>query len=290
MLAKKHKLKYNQIMDQNSMMGGMPMPQGGAMNNGMGMPSTNMGGMPQPQMTPPMGEQPMPAPAMAGGAPVPPPMPAPAKKSSAGEIILLVVVCLIAAGAIVAAVYFFMQWNDLKVNFDNKVAQEVTTAEVNQMKADEARFNEQQKQPYSPFSGPDDYGSIYFEYPKTWNVYVAKDGTNNSDFEAYFAAASVPSINDQNSRYALRFIIRNQSLETIQRQYDIKVTQGQLTSKSYSVGGLSGTLFTGMLTNTINGQVFLAKVNDKTLIMQTDSTKHFETDFSTVLSKLRRGQ
>ncbi len=270
------------------MMGGMPMPQGqgGGMNNGMGMPNPPMGGG-MPQMAPMGGGQPMPAP-VAAGAPVPPPMPAPAKKSSVGEIILLVVVCLIAAGAIVAAVYFFMQWNDLNTNFESRVAQERSAAQAEQMKTDEANFAEQSKLPYTSHSGPSDYGSIYFEYPKTWNVYVSKDGTKNSDYEAYFAASSVPPVNDTASRYAMRFIIRNQSLDVIQRQYDVKVQQGTLTSQSYSVNGISGTLFTGMLTNDINGKVFVAKINDKTMILQTDSVTHFEKDFSTVLSKLRR--
>lgn len=282
------------------MMGGMPMPQpqGGMMNNGApmgagtnGMP-TNGGmpnGMPQAQPMPMGGGQPMPAPAPAmAGAPVPPPMPA-QKKNSVSEIVLLVVVCLIAAVAIVAAVYFFMQWNDLNNNFESRVAQERSEAEAAQMKADEERFQEERKSPYSPFSGPDDYGAIYFEYPKTWDVYVSKDGTKG-DYEAYFAAGSVPSVTDtENSRYALRFLIKNQSLDTVQRQYDTLVNNGQLSARNYTVGSISGTLFTGMITKSINGQVFLAKINDKTLVMQTDSTAHFETDFANVLSKLRRG-
>ena len=157
------------------------------------------------------------------------------------------------------------------------------------MKADEERFQEERKSPYSPFSGPDDYGAIYFEYPNTWDVYVSKDGTKG-DYEAYFAAGSVPSVTDtENSRYALRFLIKNQSLDTVQRQYDTLVNNGQLSARNYTVGSISGTLFTGMITKSINGQVFLAKINDKTLVMQTDSTAHFETDFANVLSKLRRG-
>ena len=269
------------------MMGGMPMPQPQAnmMNNpGMGMPSS-AGGM--PQGTSMGGGQPMPAPV--ANAPVPPPMPAPAKKSSVGEIVLLVVVCLIAAAAIVAAVYFFMQWNDLNTSFESRVAQEKTAAETAQLQKDEERFAEENKMPYTAFSGPEDYGAIYFEYPKTWNVYVSKDGTSG-DYEAYFAPTMVSSVNDDSSRYALRFIIKNQSLENVQRQYDNLVKNGSLSSSSYSISGISGTLFTGMITKSIDGQVFVAKINDKTLILQTDSTQYYEADFENVLSKLRRGQ
>lgn len=270
------------------MMGGMPMPQpqGGMMNNGNMGANPAMGGMPQPMGAPMGGGQQMPAPAMA--APVPSAMSV-QKKSSASEIIILVVVCLIAAVAIVSAVYFFMQWNDLKVNYDNKLAQEKSAAEAAQMKIDEERFNEERKLPYTQFSGPDDYGSVNFEYPKTWNVYVSKDGTKG-DFEAYFSPNPVPSVNDtENSRYALRFIIKNQSLETVQRTYDTMVKNGSVTSSSYNVSGISGTLFSGMLTKSINGQVFIAKINDKTLIMQTDSIDSYRTDFANVLAKLRRG-
>ncbi len=203
------------------------------------------------------------------------------------EIVLLVVICLIAAVAIVAAVYFFMQWNDLNNNFESRVAQEKSEAEAAQMKADEERFQEERKSPYSPFSGPDDRAQINLIIHDL--VLVSKDGTKG-DYEAYFAAGSVPSVIDtENSRYALRFLIKNQSLDTVQRQYDTLVNNGQLSARNYTVGSISGTLFTGMITKSINGQVFLAKINDKTLVMQTDSTAHFETDFANVLSKLRRG-
>ncbi len=275
------------------MMGGMPMPQGqgGNMNGGMPMPnptpSMNMSGM--NNMQNPSMPNAMPAPNMAAPTPAAPAVPMPAKKNSAAEIIILVVVCLIAAAAIVIAVIFFMQWNDLKNDFDSKLSLKVAEAQSEQIKIDEENFAEREKEPFTAFSGPSDYGNIYFEYPKTWNVYVNSNGTSNTDYEAYFAASAVAPVSKQESRYALRFIIRNQSLENIQRQYDAKVTDGAVTSSSYSVNGISGTLFKGKISEGIDGQIFIAKINDKTLIMQTDSTSHFEKDFSNILAKLRRG-
>ncbi len=277
------------------------MPQG-QNNNGMPMPNptpsmsmnANMAGV---QGAPTMsggtggnmmgGAMPSPAPAMAGtpAAPVPP---MPKEKSSVASIVILVVVCLIAAAAIVVAVIFFMRWNELNRDYESNKALEVAEAVAEQVEVDNTKFAEKEKEPYASFNGPSDYGSIYFEYPKTWNVYIASDGTNSTDFEAYFSPVSVPSIEKDSSRYALRFIIRNQSVDSIQRDYTSMVSDGLVTQSAYTVQGISGTLFKGVIDDNINGEVFVAKINDKTLIMQTDSTAHYENDFTSVISKLRR--
>ena len=279
-------------MDQNwnngANGGSMPAPNMGmdpnaVPNNGMDQQQQNPG-MQQPILQQP--QMPM-APVlnmnMNGSAPVinqpgtaPAPMPAAPKsgKNTLIETIILVIVCLIAAGAIVVAVIFFMRYNELnettEAQINAKVAQEVAKEQENSTK----KIEEERKEPRQEFRGPSDYGSISFKYPKNWSVYINKDGSNNSDFEAYFQPNKVPPLSDQNSRYALRFIIKNRQFDDEAKTYIARVKSGKLKSQNFTADSdaISGTRYEGEIDNKINGVFVMFKVNDKTAILQIDST------------------
>ena len=293
-------------MDQQSNMGGFnPLPNMDGANNGFQaapagnvVPQANSFGGAAP-VTPVAPVNPVPAP----NQPVNPPMMnpvAPTPAPSAGlkpakerntlvETLVLVGVCIIAAAAIVFAVIFFMRYNELKTNFESQKTLAVNDAVKVQQDKDEAAYEERAKEPYYSFTGPSDYGSISFEYPKTWSVYVDKDGTGNGDYAAYFQPKQVDPISGKSSRYALRFQILNKQITSVQSSYDIKVKNGKLTSRNYSIEGsnLSGPWYEGEIADGIRGIVVLMKVNDKTLVMQTDA-EAYRSDFETLMKKLRR--
>ena len=302
-------------MDQNSTMGGFAPTSGpdngansaGAMPNSFqtvaantfeapAAPATNsFTTNPNPAPTPAMATA-MPAPQMPSAQPIAPaPAPAmagmPEKKNALIETIVLVAVCVIAAIAIVMAVIFFMQYNDLKTNFDSQKGIAVADAVKAQEDADNAKFEEESKLPYAKFTGPSDYGSLSFEYPKTWNVYVKSDGTNNSDYETYFRPGQVDPIDDEASRYGLRFSIVNRQITSIQPDYENRKNDGEMTSSVFSAGSGSGALtgmrYEGNITEKIRGVVILIKVNDKTAIFQTDSDS-YRADFDKIVNSLRR--
>lgn len=273
-------------MDQNSNMGGFsPMP-GQAPAFGAG-PAPSPAPQPSAGM-PGMGVMPGVQPAAAPAGPQAAAPAAPAKNNTLVETLILVVVCIIAAVSIVFAVIFFMQHNELQANFDSQKNAAVAEAVAEQQQIDTAKFAEDEKMPFYKFTGPSDYGSVSFEYPKTWSVYVASDGTNNSDYEAYFHPSQVDPVSDENSRFALRFKILNQQINSVQTEYESRVTEGMLTSNIFSAGNnITGTRYEGTLAEEINGIAILIKINDKTAILQTDS-RIYENDFNTLISKLRR--
>lgn len=302
-------------MDQNSNMGGFaPMsgPDNGA-NSGSGAmpnsfqavtantfeaptaPTTNTFSTnpnPAPAPTPAMPSPSMPAMQPTSAAPAPAPSAGmPEKKNALIETIILVVVCLIAAIAIVIAVVFFMQYNDLKTNYDSEKGIAVAEAVKAQEDADIEKFKEESKLPYSKFTGPSDYGSLSFEYPKTWNVYVNSDGADNTDYEAYFRPGQVDPVSKDTSRYGLRFQIYDRQITSVQPDYENKVKDGSLTSSVFSAGSgasaLTGTRYEGNISEKIRGIVILIKVNDKTAIFQTDSDS-YRADFDKLVNSLRR--
>lgn len=205
------------------------------------------------------------------------------------ETVILIIVCLIAAAAIVFAVIFFMQYNELKTNYDTEKSLEVEKAKKEQADLDNASFEEREKLPNYHFTGPSDYGSISFEYPKTWSLYIESDGTNNSDYKAYFSPAQVNPLKDKNSRYALRFSILNRQYDTVQKTYESKVKSGKLTSSMFTADDntVSGIKYEGELETNMNGIVVLVKVNDKTALFQMDADV-YRGDFETLIKGIRR--
>lgn len=262
------------------MMGGNPAP---TMNQQPVMPAGQMQmPAPNPGMTP---AGPMPA-----AAPLPP---APSgKKSSVVETVILVIVCLIAAVAIVAAVMLYMQWDDLKTNFDAKVGLETAAAEKAAGDKYAEQLQEELKRETVQYTGPDDYGRISFSYPKMWSVYEAQDGTKNSDYEAYFAPAPIHSLEDETARYAIRFKIVNQLYNDVAEEYanDLEDSEGAPAKGIFSADNsrISGVRYDGQIADGIDGTVVIAKINDKTMIIQSDS-KVYSDSFEKVLSTLRRG-
>jgi len=285
------------------MQGQEPVPQEGGFNGYGGGNMDPTPAMNQPQMQPvqPQMAQMAPQPMMAGQMPAPTmaPTAAPApypsvdnkSKSTLVETIILVIVCIIAAVAIVVAVLFFMRWNDLNTNYTAEKDRAVAEAQREQREADDATLNEMMKRETVQFTGPDDFGRINFYYPKIWSVYEAQDGLNNSDYSAYFAPAPVPSLNDETARYAIRFQIVNQAYEDVANNYSSAVQEGELTADGFQAdsGKITGTRYEGTLEEGIEGIMIIAKVNDKTLILRTDSSAVYTDDFNKILGTLRRG-
>jgi len=230
-------------------------------------------------------------PAMPGAVPVNPmAMPsAPDKKGSLVGTIILVFVCLIAAAAIVMAVMFYMNWRDVQTNVETQIEAAKIEAAKTQKDIDEKAWVEREKTPNSVYTGPSDYGSLSFNYPKTWSVYVDSDGLSNNDFKAYFAPVEVNNIKDSTSRYALRFFILNKDYDTVQKTYQNKVSKGDMTYSVFQAdnSSITGSLFKGTIEKQIIGQVLVVKINDKTAVLQTDAEDYYE-DFEKLIKSLRR--
>src|SRR4051812_35648432 len=110
----------------------------------------------QPYQQPPMPYQPLPG----------------EGSSSMKWIIIVVLLSLALIGALVFGFWAFGERNDYKNNVDAKIEvakgeqKKATTDELNKLHA------EQDKKPTTTYVGPPSYGSIKFEFPKTYSVYV----------------------------------------------------------------------------------------------------------------------
>lgn len=181
-------------------------------------------------------------------------------------------------------IWALVNYNDASNNMRSVVTAEVEKGKKAQSDEDQKKFDEREKEPLKEFVGPNDYGRVSFKYPKTWSVYIDKDGTTAKQYVAYFAPEAVPSVQAPGSKFALRLSILDQSYDNIIQQYAGLVKVGKLRSETISANGFNGQKFEGNITSTIEGTLVVFKIRDKTLTLQTD-TPAYRTDFNEKILK-----
>ncbi len=195
-------------------------------------------------------------------------------------LIASIVLGLFAAGFAGFSIWAFSNYMDQKNNTDAKISVAVENSKKAQASELEKQFVEREKQPYEVFTGPDDLGSVSFNYPKTWSVYVAKDGTNGS-YEAYLNPGTVPTISNTQP-FATRVVIDSKSYDDALKSFEGLVKKGTLKSSPITVNGFTGVRLDGAFSASRQGSSVLFKVRDKTLIISSDAAA-FKPDFDTVI-------
>ena len=184
------------------------------------------------------------------------------------------------------AVWSYVNYNDQKTNVDTKIDAAVATAKKVQADSDEVKFTERDKEPNRQFVGPDDYGRVTFNYPKTWSAYINKDvSSGGGTFEAYLNPIMVPAVSTT-QQFALRVVIEQKDYDKVITSYDALVKKGDLTSSSISENGFSGTRLDGSFSKDIRGSAVIFKIRDKTLTIRTDATT-FSSDFNALITTIK---
>ncbi|HVX47802.1 MAG TPA: hypothetical protein VHA05_00385 [Candidatus Saccharimonadales bacterium] len=138
--------------------------------------------------------------------------------SGVGVSLVLTIVLLV--GAIGFGIWSFSSRQDYKNNTDAKVASAVQTAKQQEDVIKEKQFAEESKSPLTTYAGPEAYGSIILQYPKTWSSYIidssSSDSNSSNPINAYFHPGSVPSVDGDSSIFSLRLQVLSQSyLQTL---------------------------------------------------------------------------
>lgn len=197
-------------------------------------------------------------------------------------LIASILLAFLCAGLAGLSLWSFVSYQDQKNNTDAKIEKAVVAAKSSQAKDLEDEFIKREKEPYRSLKGPDDLGSVTFNYPKTWSVYVAKNGSDG-EYEAYINPGSVPAVTSTQA-YATRVEINNKQYETTLKSYEALVKKGSLTSSPVTANGFTGIRLDGAFSKQREGSSVIFKVRDKTLIISTDATA-FRNDFDTVVVK-----
>ena len=266
----------------NPNMNGMPNPGGMPNSNGM----QNPGGMPNsgttPQAVPLQATGPDGRPMMQQQLPPPP------KKKDVGGLIKTIAIIALSLLAFTFIALFGWMKNQYDYertrDLDSEVSKAVAIAKDDTIMRMEAEFSEREKYPYKTFAGPADYGSLTFEYPKTWSVYVAAAADDGGDFNAYFNPIQVDAVG-KDTINALRVTIRNRSFEDVVAEYQkaMEKKDSNLSMESVTVFQAAANRYTGTIPGTeLEGIIVVFKIRDKTVIMQTDSM-FFKDEFDKLL-------
>jgi hypothetical protein len=208
--------------------------------------------------------------------------------ASTGLVIAVVALGLLSAGAIVAAIWGIMNYMDQKSDVDGKISVAVIDAKKVQADELEAKFAARDKEPNREFVGPDDYGRLTFNYPKTWSVYIDKDVTQGGTYAAYLNPVSVPPI-AATQQYALRVTIEEKDYDKVITGYASLVKKGDLKSSAVSADGSNGTRLDGSFSKDIRGSAVVYKIRDKTVTLRTDADT-FKPDFDALIATIQFNQ
>ena len=183
-------------------------------------------------------------------------------------------------------VWIWMQYTEKKTDVDGQISLAVAGAVKKQSEEDEAKFQEAYKNPKIEFASPSEYGRVSFMYPKTWSVFIERDGSDRGDYKAYLHPVSVPPISKNDSRYALRLEIINRNFDDVLRQYDPQLKKGELKSSTPEYNGRVTTRLDGAFSKELRGAVVLMRVRDKTIRLSTDAHT-FKPDFEALLQTVK---
>ena len=215
---------------------------------------------------------------------VAPPPVAPARRSGDSSLIKIVVIILLSlmlVAALLLAYYFFNEYRLAKADVQAQVDTAVLEANKELEESLETEFEKREKEPKQTFTGPADYGSLSFKYPKTWSVYIHKDASNGGDFEAYLHPVEVSPVSDKTIN-ALRVTIKSETFETASNRYKNLVERGDLTASVIQINGSDATRYDGKINNNFVGTVVIIKIRDKVAYLQTDA-EIYRDDFNDIL-------
>lgn len=211
-----------------------------------------------------------------------------------GSIIAIValVILVILFGSF--GIWAYINYMDQKQNVDTKVSEATAAAVLKNTTDLNAKFELAQQQPLRQFAGPSDYGSLKFDYPRTWSAYQATDVSQGGGvtYAAYLNPVVVPPLTSQintakdAAKFALRVTIEQKTYDQSLASYDALIKKGSLKSSVYSDGTRTGTMITGNFSENIYGTAVVLKMRDRTLTLRTDGDV-FKDEFTALLKTVK---
>lgn len=191
-------------------------------------------------------------------------------------------------------VWSYTNYMDQKNNVDQKVDTAKAEAVLKKSQELEAKFDAREKEPMRQFSGPSDYGTLTFDYPKTWSAYQATDISEGGGvtYAAYLNPVVVPPVTNaidtkkDSVKFALRVKIEQKTYDQSVDSYQDLIKKGALQSSVYSDGAHTGTKLVGNFSDSIYGTAVLIKMRDRTLTLRTDGDV-FQSDYDALLKTVK---
>ena len=217
-----------------------------------------------------------------------PPFKPPKDSSGSSNIIKIILIVFFALTTGIAGYFtfdFYSKDTEAKTDLDQKIATAVAAAERDKTTELEASFAEREKNPYLTFAGPENYGSLTFEYPKTWSVYIEKDTTTDDEFIAYLNPVQINQHPTENIN-ALRVIIRTRNYDDVIEEFKGQIEDGLVEASTLQIAGETANVFkTTPKNEEWQGKIVLIRIRDKVVWLKTDAEIFFD-DFEKILASV----
>lgn len=198
-------------------------------------------------------------------------------------LIPLIVILLFFLSTAGFAVWAFMERQDYKNNSDQKAAAAAAEQKEATQAEEAAKYAEEAKNPLKTFVGPSDFGSVTFQYPKTWSGYIIRGG--NTPLNGFFHPDLVPNVESDANSFALRVAVVEQSYNKILDGYNGDAKDGTVTVSPYAspkVEGAIGTRIDGEIVKGKRGSMVIFPVRNVTLEVWTEAEQYLN-DFNNII-------
>jgi hypothetical protein len=199
-----------------------------------------------------------------------------------GVVVSLILCLVLLIGAVVFAGWAYSSRQDYKDNSDTKAAAAADEAAQKESALKDKQFAETSKSPLKTYKGPDASGSLQISYPKTWSGYVDDSSQNSAALDGYFNPGVVPSINNQNSVFALRIKVTSQTYAQTLQSLQGQQQSGQLHVSAYALPKLPkvvGVKADGQLNNQKKVSMVILPLRSQTIQIWTEGDQYLN-DFN----------
>lgn len=204
--------------------------------------------------------------------------------SAAGVFLVFMTLGFILSTAF--GIWAFVGMQDNKTNLDKKVAA-ATEVAVQKAESDkDAEFAELEKNPFRKYTGSQTYGTLSFEFPKSWNAYV-EEKERDILLNFYAHPGVIPGLGD-NVNFAFRAEIIDTSYQKKLQDYERLQKDNKVTVEPYRpklVDGVLGVIVKGKVYKEKQGVLVVLPQRDKTFMFWTESPE-YEADFTKILETL----
>jgi len=204
----------------------------------------------------------------------------------ATSAIVAVVLAVTLIGSLAFGVWAFMGMQANKTDLDKKIA---TAEKVAVKKAEELKeleFAEREKNPFKNFTGSAVFGSLSYDIPKTWSVFMEEKATGTVlDF---YGHPNTVKGTDKSNSFALRSQIISTSYDKEVEKMLKLVETGKATATAFipkNVPTGLGVRIVGEVVTDKQGVMILLPQRDKTIKIWTESPD-FISDFDKVIETI----
>ncbi len=205
------------------------------------------------------------------------------KENGSVSVVLAGVFGFLFVVTMVFGVWAFASRQDYKDNVDAKIDEATLLAVKQAETAKDAEFVEKEKLPTRNYRGPETYGSVSLDYPKTWSIY-AEEASSGTVLDLYAFPAIVPGIKSKQS-YGLRLEITSNSYDSEIKRIQSSVERGEATSVAFrpeKVPSVLGIKVNGQISNDKTGSMVILPLRDRTIKIYTELPQ-FTGDFNNIV-------